>query len=357
MVAGGSDFITTPRLHFSSEMAEQFLRVYLCRDPLDIATKFESTLVAQSVNQGAPSTYKGRISASKTAIRTGLQLVLIKITQDPNATMEYVRYEVAIICRYHIKLIGWAHTEWANPSDLKGGADALEKLAAAITDNWRIAAGETMMPDKDKAPTSASTKSPSAASTSISNTAAPAPAPSALASTHTPTSTPGAPASTPTATPVPGAPTASPVLSVAAPATGPPSPAPGTTMPGVPTPTPTTVSPPPPSSALTPSSAAQMPVTGDSLNIDPSLLSPLGTHQPPAPAASTPPASTANNGSGTRKRKPTKEPSAPKPKRAKAPSMKAKKAPTRKSARSQAAPKSAPTVHSEEETESSSVRS
>lgn len=90
----------------------------------------------------------------------------MEITKDPHAVMEYLRYETAVVQQYHVKLIGWTHPEWANPSDLKGGLEALEYLAEAISTTnickfvritreevderkRRIAAGEVMTPNRE----------------------------------------------------------------------------------------------------------------------------------------------------------------------------------------------------------------
>jgi hypothetical protein len=61
--------------------------------------------------------------------------VLGEVTKDASATVEFTRYEVAIVRKYHIKLVGWNHPQWANPSDLKGGIEALENVVAAIANN------------------------------------------------------------------------------------------------------------------------------------------------------------------------------------------------------------------------------
>ena len=33
-----------------------------------------------------------------------------------------------------VKLVGWCHNEWGNPSNLKGGVEPLEALAQAVSD-------------------------------------------------------------------------------------------------------------------------------------------------------------------------------------------------------------------------------
>lgn len=54
------------------------------------------------------------------------------MTNDTSATVEFTKYEASVVCCYHIKLVGWNHPQWINPLDLKGGVEALERLADAI---------------------------------------------------------------------------------------------------------------------------------------------------------------------------------------------------------------------------------
>lgn len=76
--------------------------------------------------------------------------------------MEFKCYN-DLVQRYQVKLVGWNHPYWANPSDLKGGIESLENVVLAIQANtckfvtitpqeakeWmrRIKDGETLTPD------------------------------------------------------------------------------------------------------------------------------------------------------------------------------------------------------------------
>lgn len=55
-----------------------------------------------------------------------------EVTNDASATVEFTKYEASVVRRYHVKLVGWNHPQWVNPSDLKGGVEALERVSDAI---------------------------------------------------------------------------------------------------------------------------------------------------------------------------------------------------------------------------------
>ncbi|KAG1883666.1 hypothetical protein F4604DRAFT_1920174 [Suillus subluteus] len=132
MVRRSSDFQMAPKAYFTSTECEQFMRVYLRRNAARTATDFESAMLSKGFFNSAPSNHKDCVSRAKSSICTGLQTSLCEVTNDALATVEFTKYEALVVCCYHIKLMGWNHTQWANPSDLKGGIEALEKLADAI---------------------------------------------------------------------------------------------------------------------------------------------------------------------------------------------------------------------------------
>ncbi|KAG1780202.1 hypothetical protein EV702DRAFT_1255566 [Suillus placidus] len=93
---------------------------------------------------------------------TQLLIIDSKVTNNPAAVMEFKCYN-DLVQRYHVKLVGWNHPYWANPSDLKGGIESLENVVLAIQANTckfvtitpqeakermcRIKDGETLTPD------------------------------------------------------------------------------------------------------------------------------------------------------------------------------------------------------------------
>ncbi|KAG1836668.1 hypothetical protein F4604DRAFT_1942991 [Suillus subluteus] len=127
-----SDFQMAPKAYFTSPECEQFTRVYLQCDAACTATDFESVMLSKGLLNSAPSNHKDHVSRAKLAIRTGLQESLCEVTNDTSATVEFMKYEASVVHHYHVKLMGWNHPQWANPSDLKGGVEALKRLADAI---------------------------------------------------------------------------------------------------------------------------------------------------------------------------------------------------------------------------------
>ncbi|KAG1859682.1 hypothetical protein F4604DRAFT_1684637 [Suillus subluteus] len=132
MVRSKSDFQMAPKAYFTSPECEQFTCVYLQHDAARTATNFESVMLSRGLLNSAPSNHKDRVSRAKSAIRTGLRESLCEVTNDTSATVEFMKYEASVVRRYHVKLMGWNHPQWANPSDLKGSVEALKRLADAI---------------------------------------------------------------------------------------------------------------------------------------------------------------------------------------------------------------------------------
>ncbi|KAG1886602.1 hypothetical protein F4604DRAFT_2043867 [Suillus subluteus] len=107
--------------------------------------------------------YSDRKLAAKQGIRSGLNESLVEVTENANAMLEFVRYE-RMVQEHLVKLIGWCHNEWGNPSNLKGGVGPLEALAQAVSNKKckfiritrqeadermkRIEAGEVLTPNK-----------------------------------------------------------------------------------------------------------------------------------------------------------------------------------------------------------------
>ncbi|KAG2144431.1 uncharacterized protein EDB93DRAFT_1251668 [Suillus bovinus] len=133
-------------------------------DPMKLGIKMESTVLAGLVPRNVLSmNYSDRKLAAKQGIRSGLNESLVEVTENANTTLEFVRYE-HMVQEHLVKLIGWCHNEWGNPSNLKGGVGPLEALAQAVSDKKckfiritrqeadehmkRIEAGEVLTPNK-----------------------------------------------------------------------------------------------------------------------------------------------------------------------------------------------------------------
>ncbi|KAH7911641.1 hypothetical protein BJ138DRAFT_985364, partial [Hygrophoropsis aurantiaca] len=209
LVRGSVNHQMEPKIFVTGDIVDQFLKLYLWKDPMEIALKFESAVLADGVQSS---------EFTKAAIRSGLQIALGKlhfyaylehfltnslanITKNSTATMEYSNYEEAIVRRWKVKLVGWTHNEWGNPSNLKGGLSHLETLAVAVSEGTchfvridqakindrehRITAGEVLTPESEPRPSLAAAAS---SSTSVSHPEPPVSPPSQLEPPASPSS-------------------------------------------------------------------------------------------------------------------------------------------------------------------------
>ncbi|KAG2154330.1 uncharacterized protein EDB93DRAFT_1081836 [Suillus bovinus] len=120
MVRGVSNFTMVPKAFFTSPTAEHFVPLYLHKDIAQLATNLESTILAN-----------GLIMSSYLTI---FFYTHGEVTNNPSAVMEFKCYN-DLVQHYHVKLVGWNHPKWANPSDLKGGIESLENVVLAIQAN------------------------------------------------------------------------------------------------------------------------------------------------------------------------------------------------------------------------------
>ncbi|KAG2737742.1 hypothetical protein P692DRAFT_20688497, partial [Suillus brevipes Sb2] len=121
-----------PKVHFTSDVVSHFIHTLLHEDPMKLGIKMESTVLAGLPTRNVFSmTYTDRKLAAKSSIRNGLNQSLVEVTEDQNTTLEFVCYEW-MVQSHLIKIVGWCHDHWGNPSNLKGGIDALQTLALAI---------------------------------------------------------------------------------------------------------------------------------------------------------------------------------------------------------------------------------
>jgi hypothetical protein len=58
--------------------------------------------------------------------------MVVEITGNPKAVMQYVNYEEDIVIRYGVVLEGWTHEKFVNPSELSSALPPLQKLVEAL---------------------------------------------------------------------------------------------------------------------------------------------------------------------------------------------------------------------------------
>ncbi|KAG2739267.1 hypothetical protein P692DRAFT_201873310 [Suillus brevipes Sb2] len=81
-----------PKTFFTSPAAKQFVRLYLHKDITQLATDFESTILASSLLLNTSTNHCDCVAKAKTAIRIGLRASLCEVTNDLSATMEFTQY-------------------------------------------------------------------------------------------------------------------------------------------------------------------------------------------------------------------------------------------------------------------------
>ncbi|KAG1840346.1 hypothetical protein F4604DRAFT_1598931 [Suillus subluteus] len=160
LVRGTCDLNIEPKVHFTSSAVEQYLRTATRKHAMEFACKLEGYVIS---GDKAKQTIRGGMQAGLHASFISLSYLIL--THLINANFEYLCYE-QVVQKFLVKVVGWTHSDWANPSDLKGGIEALEALADTIKAKtckfvkitWeeankrleRIAAGETLMPNMEK---------------------------------------------------------------------------------------------------------------------------------------------------------------------------------------------------------------
>jgi hypothetical protein len=72
--------------------------------------------------------------------------MLVEITGNPKAKMEYVCYQRAIVEHYNIKLVGWTHNQFKSLGEMRNAIGPLQELCDALVDGHckfvRLAPGE-----------------------------------------------------------------------------------------------------------------------------------------------------------------------------------------------------------------------
>ncbi|KAG2355040.1 hypothetical protein BDR07DRAFT_1493722 [Suillus spraguei] len=133
LICGSCDLNLQPKVHFTCVAAKQFLRTATCKDPMEFACKLEGYILSGGIRDcGFSLTHKERVKLAKQTIRSSMQAGLIQITGKTNVNFEYLCYEAAVVQEHLVKVVGWNHKDWANPSNLKRGIKALETLASTV---------------------------------------------------------------------------------------------------------------------------------------------------------------------------------------------------------------------------------
>ncbi|KAG0694416.1 hypothetical protein DFH29DRAFT_880727 [Suillus ampliporus] len=115
------------KVHLTSDVVSHFIHTLLQEDLMKLGIKMESTVLAGLAPQN------NHKLAAKQGIRSSLNESLVEVTENTNATLEFVCYE-RMVQEHLVKPVGWCHNEWGNPSNLEGRVEPLEALAQAVSD-------------------------------------------------------------------------------------------------------------------------------------------------------------------------------------------------------------------------------
>ncbi|GBE84395.1 hypothetical protein SCP_0603740 [Sparassis crispa] len=134
LVRNTTDFHMPPRWYFSSQELDKYLRGAIKKgwDPANIGALAEALAVASCDFMSFLRTSKSKADWLKGEIRDKINTMLVEITGNSKAVMNYVNYERDIVLKYGITLQGWTHEKWANPSDLSTSLLPLRTLLAAL---------------------------------------------------------------------------------------------------------------------------------------------------------------------------------------------------------------------------------
>ncbi|GBE84240.1 hypothetical protein SCP_0602180 [Sparassis crispa] len=134
LVCNTTDFHMPLRWYFSSQELNKYLRGAIKKgwDPANIGALAEAFAVASCDFMSFLRTSKSKADWLKGEIRDKINTMLVEITRNSKAVMNYVNYERDIVLKYGITLQGWTHEKWANPSDLSTSPPPLRTLLAAL---------------------------------------------------------------------------------------------------------------------------------------------------------------------------------------------------------------------------------
>lgn len=189
IVRNTTTYHTPPKWFFTSPELEKYMKLASKNWSLhNVGTKIEAFAIAgcdpiskltvliwrstilTTLSQDMCNTSKKKADYYKMAIRDKIQGMLVDITGNPNATMQYARYEQDIVQRYGIVLEGWTYENFVNPSELSTSIPALCELHDALTNGTcrfvkltaaqkkerevsyqaKISAGEIVIPKRKK---------------------------------------------------------------------------------------------------------------------------------------------------------------------------------------------------------------
>ncbi|KAJ7463589.1 hypothetical protein FB451DRAFT_1403611 [Mycena latifolia] len=134
IVKSTTDFNMEPHWYFTSLELERYMPIAVRKrwNSSEVRGKLEAFAVAGCDPINLLRTAPQKAAFAKGEIRDWISRLLVTITQNSDAVMQYVNYEEDIVHRYGIELVGWTPDKWCNPSDLTSSLTVLRELLDAL---------------------------------------------------------------------------------------------------------------------------------------------------------------------------------------------------------------------------------
>ncbi|KAJ3484015.1 hypothetical protein NLJ89_g12016 [Agrocybe chaxingu] len=136
VVRNTPDYHMDPIWFFTSKAMMEYMPIAVpfrqAWDLAQVGTKLEAFAIAGCDSINLHRTSKQKADEIKRQIRDKINLMLVEITNNENATMQYVNYEELVVQRYGVELVGWTYEKFVNPSELSTSLPPLRQLLDAI---------------------------------------------------------------------------------------------------------------------------------------------------------------------------------------------------------------------------------
>ncbi|THG93298.1 hypothetical protein EW026_g7903 [Hermanssonia centrifuga] len=134
VVRSSSNFAMKPRWYFTSPDLERYLEIAVRKkfEAKQVGALMEAYAVAGGSVASVLRTSKMKADWFKALIRDKVTELLVEISGNEHANMQYLNYERDIVQKYHIKMVGWTHEKFVNVSELGNSLEPLEKLWNAL---------------------------------------------------------------------------------------------------------------------------------------------------------------------------------------------------------------------------------
>ncbi|KLO07569.1 hypothetical protein SCHPADRAFT_945183 [Schizopora paradoxa] len=119
-----------PVVYFTSAGLEAYMPIAVGRvwDAVSVAARCQAFAIARCSIDNLGMSHKKMVEVLKAQIREQITRKLIDATGNERAVMNYTNTHREIVMKYGIRLEGWSHKKWANPSELGSQLGPLQTL-------------------------------------------------------------------------------------------------------------------------------------------------------------------------------------------------------------------------------------